>query len=34
MGLSDTFAYFFNWLVYMVMGYNSANVSIDYIRDF
>lgn len=32
--LLSTFAGFFNWFVYMVMGYNSANVSIDYIRDF
>lgn len=32
--LLSTFAGYFNALVYMIMGYNSANVSIGYIRDF
>ncbi|HJA94102.1 MAG TPA: ABC transporter ATP-binding protein/permease [Candidatus Eisenbergiella merdipullorum] len=32
--LLSTFARFFNWLVYMVMGYNSANMSMSYVRDF
>lgn len=33
-GLLGTFTNYFNWLVYLLLGYNSGNVSIGYIRDF
>lgn len=32
--LLSSFAGFFNWLVYMILSYNSANMSMSYVRDF
>ena len=33
-GLLSTFAGLFNWLVYMILNFNSANMSLSYVRDF